>query len=122
MTSRPDALFQVNDGIHNVVPGTVIQLYCEANSAAATFSWTKNGNPVVIDVPHLRNRTTNSSNTATSVLTIDNFRSSDDGVYQCTAILNNGTMASGSNITLTGMYDKLWLLIVILPSYYGVVI
>ena len=57
---------------------------------------------MVIYVPHLRNRTTNdSSSTATSVLTIDNFQSSDDGVYQCTA-MNNGIMAPGSNATLTG--------------------
>jgi hypothetical protein len=103
VTSLPVALFQANSGVHNVVEGTVIQLYCEANSISASFSWTKDGNPVVIDVPHLRERTTNdSSSTATSVLTIDNFQSSDDGMYQCTA-MNNGTMASGSNVTLTGM-------------------
>ena len=86
-----------------MVQGSVIQLYCTANSTSVTFSWTKDGNPVVINVPHLRQRTTNESNSlATSVLTIDNFESSDDGVYRCT-VTNSETMASGSNVTLTGM-------------------
>ena len=83
----------------------MIQLYCEANSAAATFSWTKDGDPVVIDVPHLRERRTNDSvsNDATSILTIDGFYSSDNGAYQCTAT-DGGSTVSGNTTTLTGIY------------------
>ena len=51
----------------------------------AAFFWTKDGSPVVIDVPHLRERTSNDSTTTTSVLTVDNFQSSDTGTYQCSA-------------------------------------
>lgn len=102
VTSLPAALFQENGGVHNVVEGTVIQLYCEADSAAATFSWTKDDSPVVINVPHLRERTYSDSNTATSVLTIDGFYSSDNGTYQCTA-MDGGSSMSGNTATLTGM-------------------
>ena len=102
MTSLPEALFQVNGRVHNVVEGTVIQLYCVADSTAATFSWTKDGNPAMINIPHLRERTSSIDTTATSVLTIDGFYSSDDGAYQCTA-MDGGSTVSGNSTTLTGM-------------------
>ena len=51
----------------------------------------------MIDVPHLRERTCNDSIlTSTSVLTVDNFQSSDDGIYQCTAVSGNSTGEGGS--------------------------
>ena len=78
-------LFQTNGGVRNVVEGSVIQLYCSVESTTATLSWTKDGNPVVINVPHLRERTCNDSSTTTSVLTVDNFQSRDSGMYQCFA-------------------------------------
>ena len=86
-----------------MVNGSVIQLYCSVESTTATFSWTKDSAPVVIDVPHLRERTCNDSTTTTSVLTIDNFQSNDDGTYQC-VVEDGGTTGSGNNVTLTGMY------------------
>ena len=91
----------------------MIQLYCEANSVAATFSWTKNGNPVVINVPHLRERNFNDSvsNVATSVLTIDGFYSSDNGTYQCTA-MDGGSTESGNTTTLTGMLCNMHTLLI----------
>lgn len=101
VTSLPVALFQANGGVHNVVEGTVIQLYCVADSVTATFSWTKGGNPVMINVPHLRERTYSDVSTATSVLTIDGFYSSDNGAYQCTA-MDGGSTMSGNTATLTG--------------------
>ena len=85
VTSLPSVLFESNGGLHNVVEGSVIQLYCSVESTTVSFSWTKDGNPVVIDVPHLRERTTYDSTTTTSVLTVDNFQSSDTGTYQCSA-------------------------------------
>ena len=102
MTSLPDALFQASGGVHNVVEGSVIQLYCTVSSINVTFSWTKDSTPVVIDVPHLRERTCNTSTTTTSVLTIDNYQSSDNGTYQCTAVDGvNGV--NGDTVTLTGI-------------------
>jgi hypothetical protein len=60
----------------------------------------------VIDVPHLRERTCNDSTTATSVLTVDNFQSSDDGVYQCTAVSGN-TTGEGGSIELRGISSNI---------------
>ena len=67
VTSLPAVLFQTNGGVHNISASSVIQLYCSVQSTTATFSWTKDGKPVVIDVPHLRERTYNNSRAATSV-------------------------------------------------------
>lgn len=85
VTSLPAALFESNSGVHNIVQGSVIQLYCSVDSTTATISWTKNGDPVVTDVPHLHQRTCNDGNTTTLVLTIDGFQSGDNGTYQCLA-------------------------------------
>ena len=103
MTSLPDALFQDNGGVHNVVNGSVIQLFCSVESLNVTFSWTKDGSPVVIDVPNLRERTCNDSTTTTSVLTIEDFQSNDNGTYQCMAT-NGQESGIGSSTTLTGIH------------------
>ena len=103
VTSLPAILFQSNGGVHGVVRGSVIQLYCSVQSTTATFSWTKDGGPVVIDVPHLRERTCNDSTTTTSVLTLDNFQSSDNGTYQCMAAESDGgNTGRGDSVTLIG--------------------
>ena len=102
VTSLPFVLFQSNGGIHNVVEGSVIQLYCSVESTTASFSWTKEGSPVVIDVPHLRERISNDSSTTTSVLTMDNFQSSDTGTYQCSARDGMKT-GNGAYVTLNGI-------------------
>ena len=99
MTSLPEALFQSNNGIHNVVEGSVIQLYCSVESNDTTFSWTKDGSPVVSDFTHLHVRTCNDSTTTTSVLTIDNFQPSDNGTYRCMVTDEEST---GNAVTLTG--------------------
>ena len=103
MTSLPSVLFESNGGLHNVVEGSVIQLYCSVESTTASLSWTKDGSPVVIDIPHLRERTSNDSTTTTSVLTVDNFQSSDTGTYQCSASDGVRT-ANGDNVTLNGKF------------------
>ena len=102
VTSLPEALFLANGGIRNVVQGTVIQLYCVVQSANVTFSWTKDGDPVVLDVPHLRERTCNNATTSTSVLTIETFQISDNGTYLCSAVSADGT-GVGDSTTLTGL-------------------
>ena len=101
VTSLPAVLMQSNGGVHNVVQGSVIQLYCSVQSTTTTFSWTKDGGPVVIDVPHLRERTCNDSTTTTSVLTVDNFQSGDNGTYQCMAEDERNT-GNGTAVTLHG--------------------
>ena len=93
-----------------MVEGSVIQLYCSVESTAASFSWTKDGSPVVIDVPHLRertsnDRTSNDSTMTTSVLTVDNFQSSDTGRYQCSASDGMRT-GNGMNVTLNGKINS----------------
>lgn len=102
VTSLPAILFQTNGGVHNITAGSVIQLYCSVQSTTAMFSWTKDGRPVVIDIPHLRERKCNDSTTATSVLTVDNFQSSDNGIYQCIAMAGNAT-GIGDRVGLSGM-------------------
>ena len=104
--SLPAALFEYNGGVHNIVQGSVIQLYCSVESSTATFSWTKDVGPVIIDVPHLRERTCNDNNNTTSVLTIDGFHSGDNGTYQCLAMdgVNSG---NGTDVTLTGNIKQL---------------
>ena len=100
--SLPAVLFQTNGGVHNITAGSVIQLYCSVQSTTTFFSWTKDGRPVVIDVPHLRERRCNDSTSAQSVLTVDNFQSSDDGVYRCTAMDGN-TTGQGGSIEMRGI-------------------
>ena len=80
----------------------MIQLYCSVESTTATLFWTKNGSQVVLDVPHLRERTTNETITI-SVLTVDAFQFSDSGTYQCHAEDGNSTW-SGTTVTLTGKF------------------
>ena len=101
VTSLPVVLFQTNGRVHNITAGSVIQLYCSVQSTTASFSWSKDGRPVVIDIPHLRERTCNDSTTATSVLTVDNFQSGDSGVYQCMAVDGNST-TQGHSTELRG--------------------
>ena len=102
VTSLPAVLFQTNGGVHNITAGSVIQLYCSVQSTTASFSWTKDGRLVVIDVLHLRERTCNDSTTTMSVLTVDNFQSSDSGAYQCMAI-DGDSAAPGDTVELRGI-------------------
>ncbi len=86
-----------------MVEGSVIQLYCSVESTTASFSWTKDESPVIIDVPHLRERTSNDSTTTTSVLTVDNFQSADTGTYQC-SVSDGARTRNGRNVTLNGKF------------------
>ena len=106
VTSLPSVLFHSNGGLHTVVEGSVIQLYCSVESTTASFSWTKDGNRVVIDVPHLQERTANDDTTTTSVLTVDNFQSSDTGTYQCSARDGMRT-GNGASVTLNSSFQLL---------------
>ena len=89
----------------------MIQIYCTVEmDTTVTFTWTLNGMALLNDPPHIRIRQDNLpvrsasllTNDSTSVLTVDNFRDTDNGVYQCTA---NGTTGSGNGtgVPLTGV-------------------
>ena len=91
----------------SVVEGSVIQIYCTVeDDTTVTFTWTLNGSSLLNDPPHIRIREDNRpersasllTDDSTSVLAVDNFRASDDGIYQCKATSGNGTA-----VTLTGI-------------------
>ena len=69
ITSLPESLFGNSGGVHSVVEGSVIQLYCSVEPDNVTVSWTKDDVPVIIDVHHLRVRTSSNGTQNTSVLT-----------------------------------------------------
>ena len=107
--TRPEALVSSSG---NVVEGSVIQIYCTVeDDTTVTFTWTLNGSFLLNDPPHIRIREDNLpersgsllTDDSTSVLTVDNFRTSDDGVYQCTAT-SGATSGNGDTVTLTGTY------------------
>ena len=98
VTTLPDVLFQNSGGVHSIVEGSVIWLYCTDVSTTATpsITWTKDGVSLVNDPPHIRISSSNDT-----LLVVDNFGLADDGVYLCQA--SDGTAAvSSSNLTLTG--------------------
>ena len=104
----PDALVSSSG---SVVEGSVIQIYCTVeDDTTVTFTWTLNGSSLLNDPPHIRiredNRPERSASLLTddsmSVLTVDNFGVSDDGVYQCT-VTSGATSGSGTAVTLTGL-------------------
>ena len=83
----------------------MIQLYCSIQgTSTATFTWFKNGSPVEIDIPRLRERTTNSAEDISSIsmLTIETFQSADNGMYGCTAE-DGGMSGNGAITNLTGI-------------------
>ena len=102
VTTLPDVLFQNNSGVHNIVEGSVIWLYCTADSTTASITWTKDGETLVNDPPHIRIRSSNDTLlSTTSSLVVDNFQATDNGVYLCQA--SDGTeTTSSSTLSLTG--------------------
>ena len=102
VTPLPDILFQNNSGVHNIVEQSVIWLYCTANSANATITWTKDGVILVNDPAHIRIRTSSSGMSTTSSLVVDTFQTSDNGNYVCQA--RDGMMTvNSSTLSLTGI-------------------
>ena len=106
----PEALVNVNS---SVVEGSVIQIYCTVEmDTTVTFTWTLNGTALLNDPPHIRIRQDNLpvrsasllTDDSTSVLTVDYFRDTDNGVYQCTATNGDASCGSGTAVYLTGIY------------------
>ena len=110
--TRPEALVSSSG---SVVEGSVIQIYCTVEDyTTVTFIWTLNGSSLLNDPPHIRIREDNLpersvsllTDDSTSVLTVDNTRASDDGVYQCTAT-SGANSGNGTAVTLTGVHELL---------------
>ena len=79
----------------------MIWLYCTADSANATITWTKDGVTLVNDPAHIRIRSYSSGMSTTSSLVVDNFQSSDNGSYVCQA-RDGMTTVNSSTLSLTG--------------------
>ena len=103
VTSLPAVLF--DGGSQSIVEGSVIWLYCQVNSTSPTLTvtWTKDSVPVVLDVPHIRMRRSTSASSTILILIVDNFQSSDTGMYQCTAQEEGGSAVMGTSLMLTGI-------------------
>lgn len=103
--SLPDILFSQRN--QNIVENSVLFFYCRVNSTSPTLrvTWTKNGIPLIQDVPHIRLRNSVSGvGTTTLLLVVDLFQVSDNGVYQCTAT-DGGSVAMGDPLMLNGKYS-----------------
>ena len=87
----------------------MIQVYCTVeNNNDISFTWTLNGMTLLNDPAHIRIRTNVDGTATTYVLTVDNFRDTDNGVYQCTAT-DTKSMDAGNRtaITLTGQSSNI---------------
>ena len=105
MTSHPDVLY--DGGSVTIVEGSVIWLYCEVDSVSSslTVTWQKGNATVVQNVPHIRMRSSKTMTSSIFLLVVDNFQSSDNGLYQCTA--EDGVMTgNGLPLTLTGALHR----------------
>ena len=104
----PDALFTTNGGVHDVLEGSVIQLYCTATSSTTsppTIAWMRDSTELTNDPAHLRIRTSSSGTTSSSVLTIDSFQDPDNGEYHCVASDSEGQTTQSPTLTLTGKWN-----------------
>ena len=108
----------------------MIQIYCTVeDNTTVTFTWTLNGSSLLNDPPHIRIREDNLpersasllTDDSTSVLTVDNFRASDNGVYQCTAT-SGATSGNGATVTLTGTYVCKDMLTNVVANYINYII
>ena len=115
MTSLPDVLFK--ESTWAVVEESVLWLYCEVNSTASSLvvAWSKDGDRLVQDVPHIRMRRSTSGSTTILLLVVDIFLESDVGTYRCTAQDGQDT-ASGTSLNLTGLIIMHVLAIIIIQS------
>ena len=94
-------------GVEEIVSGSDIQLFCTATSTtgvAHDVSWARNGATLDNNPPSVYFRTSSDGTSSTSsVLTIDNFQSADDGTYTCTgSIPGSGTTVFSGGAALTG--------------------
>ncbi|CAI8053582.1 hypothetical protein GBAR_LOCUS29303 [Geodia barretti] len=96
LQALPDMLFVDNGGVHGVELGTVVRARCTASSSSSAplLTWFKDGGILASDAPHIRIRSSSSGSEVSSVLTVDNFDSGDNGDYYCEASNDTDTLAS----------------------------
>ena len=101
LTSLPDVLFSGKN--QTILKDSVIWLYCLVGPKSPTLevTWSKNGEPLVQDVPHirLRNSGSDADTYSTFILIVDKFQTSDSGAYQC--------IAQDEDIVTTGRISNL---------------
>ena len=102
ITSLPDLFF--NAGSQPIVEGSVVLLYCNVNSTSPNLiaTWSKDGDPLFNDLPHIHIQSSHFNDSTTFLLTIVDFRLSDGGSYQCSAQEGVNT-AIGTTANLTGI-------------------
>ena len=85
ITSLPDLFF--NTGSQSIVQGSVVLLYCNVNSTSLNLiaTWSKDGDPLFNDLPHIHIRSSRFNDFTTILLTVVDFQPSDGGSYQCSA-------------------------------------
>ena len=96
-SSLPAAFFSASSAV-NIAVGSVLQLFCTADSSDAVFTWDRDGTVLTNDPPHIRIRSNSDINTVTSILTVDSFTTADNGAYQCSV----GETANATTQMLTG--------------------
>ena len=96
-SSLPAAFFTASSAV-NIAEGSVLQLFCTADSSDAVFTWDRGGTVLTNDAPHIRIRSNSDTNTVTSILTVDGFSTADNGAYQCRV----GGTAMATTQMLTG--------------------
>ena len=97
-------------GTKEIVSGLDIQLFCEATSTsgvAPDVAWARDGMTLDNNPPSIYFRTRSSDGTSdtSSVLTIGDFQSADNGTYTCIgSIPGSGITVTSGTATLTGKY------------------
>ena len=102
LKSFPEVLF--SNGGAAIMKNSIVFLYCVINSFSPTLTmtWTKDGFPLVPNIPHVRIRKYLSHNQEmTLLLVVDTFQEYDHGSYQCIAE-DWRYMISGVSFNLTG--------------------
>ena len=93
-------------GLGEIVAGSNIQLYCEAQSddIAPSIVWDKDAVTLENNPPNVYFRTSSFGNAASSVLNIGDFQDEDDGMYSCTASIpaDGGGAISSTEAVLMG--------------------
>ena len=99
-SSLPAAFFTASSAV-NIAEGSVLQLFCTADSAV--FTWDRGGTVLTNDPPRIRIRSNSDTNAVTSILTVDGFTTADNGAYQCS--VRETAMATTQMLTGNHVYN-----------------
>ena len=103
VTSLPAVLF--SGGSAMVVEGSVIWLYCEANSLNVTATWNKDNIEILEDEPRVFTKTYPDLDSTTFLLGMSDVQLSNTGTYQCFVHDElDIAIVPGEMLTLTGKF------------------